>query len=329
MQPKLYTLNEILAILALTPESLFRDYGRVRILDPNSRDPKFVPVLKGNDDIVDLPGDAVDIMSIGFAGEGNLRISVTGDMPVELATQLFNAINWRILETDGTNNATYGFFYARDDKYSHFLKVKDSPEAIRLGGIHDKAVMTKFEFAGLLNGTLVLSILADNHAYQTEIRPDDIRGMGIPNFRWTCLDTKVDVLDISSRVIDNKVVTMLATRDGIFVCLDKEIVHYEATRGMVVPVISGWFAGRFHHPITESDKDTAGRTIGFIGQKGKEIDFFLAPLKQEGKVTAVSLDPSFRTYLRSDDVRVIPGNDYRWYVGAVDQMAAIEAPRIS
>ncbi len=325
-RPQTHTLGGFLTTLSLAPEALLRDFGRIVVLDAKSDDPRVVAALKDSIEGIEFPDDVVEVTGIGLYWNPEtqaaiMRLSAVGDLPTALANQIMNAIDWRRLNLDSTNHASYGFFPRSGEVgYTHFITnvAADDPRAVRLNHIGGKPI-SALEFAALPDGKLSLSAIANDNVYLTSIPTTEVReGAG---FSWNPVDIKVTARSISMRVIDGKVSTVVGTDDGVRMVRDGEIVNYKATAGKKVTALVAGFAGTSYR----TDDRYVTNTIGFVTSDGK---VFATTLQPNGDLTPVTVDEKVAPVLKATS-RILPGNDNRWYVyDGATKVAAIEIPRL-
>jgi hypothetical protein len=324
MQPKTYTVDQIFAILNLTPEAFLRDYGRNHVVDPYSDDPRFVLGPKDEIEVkIDLPPGSVDFRSIGYNREyGIFGLSAMGDLPTTFATKYLSAINWRRLEVDKAGHSHYGYFPTERREHSHFLMEMGSTEAIRIEQIDGKPV-AKFEFAIARTGNPELYCLVGNRVCQSNIRIHDIK-KGDLNWKPVVIPNNPDVNDFSTRIIEGKVGTMLATRNGLHLWHNGEFTTYQETRGKnVIAVVVGIPACRISETLKEGDMS---RMAYVIRRDDGCIELFTTTVNPNGKVLPVEIeDKNVRT--AKSNVYIFAGNNNRWYLGTSDKVTAIEIPR--
>jgi hypothetical protein len=322
MQSKTYSITELFAILGLVPEAFLRDYSRIVVMDANLENPKFAFVQKDDDcDIsFDLPPGTVDIIGIGYNQKGIMRLSASGDLPTTLATRLLAAINWQKLDVDETFHSSYGFFPSRSGRdFSHFIATRDSAEPVRLTNVGDKPI-TKLEFATLPNGTIEFACLSDERCYTATLKVDEIKR----GFNWKPVNIPGDleVSDISTRIIDGKVGTLMATRNGLHLYRNGEVSIFVDTKGMDVTAIAG-YAGYIPRE-TNKAYDTVSR-MGFVVRKDDNMALYTASWNPTSKAIPVVIKDDCRIDLKDDDVRIIASAS-SWYIGTPNRVVCVEGP---
>lgn len=320
------SINEFTSALNLTPEALFRKFSGIHFSGVNSDSPKVTLVPRGLDrQEIDLPRGSIDLISIGVHRDsGLLRLSVSGDMPTRLATQILTAIPYGDLSYDREiGHSSYGFFNRpHDGEFSHFLMSENTEEAIHLTSVKDRN-LDFFEFA-VDGDNLVLSALANGSFFRSVTPISAIKSGFVPSWKGIEITGNPTGYDLTTRIVDGKVGTVMGTEDGAYLYRDGEVVSYKETKGKVVVRVAN-FAGMLDSADVPSDIESIN-SLYFITREGESYKVWNSSMSPSNSLTSLKVSDEVSELIARDDVNLISAGSCA-YIGTPSNWSVIQANR--
>jgi hypothetical protein len=319
------SFSDFLTMLRTNTEATLCRWGGIYLSDiDRSENPTVNIIPKGwGDREVDLPKDYVGIASIGsymHDDQNILRLSTIGVLPTPIVTEIIDNITWGELSYDqDTGYSYYGFFGGKGSAYNHFVCDSKKKEVTIFTDIEGNPI-SKLEFA-VRDDEIELYGLSDGRFYRDTVSLSTFTGNYTPTWEWIEIPDGHTGYDFTTRYVDDKIGTIMATENGVYLYRDGEITLYSETKGKVITRIAA-FAGT---PYTGYDveNDHYRTNFVFIARDGKDVTLWTSGYTPNSKITRPTISRENSNLLKRNDLTLI-SDGYYVYFGVPGNWVSVE-----